>query len=99
MTFHLTDEDEELEKDPLCTCSPVPYVHSMVQSSKIKWKWVIRELRNLKGALSINALRACAYIGGHFRMIRKWRTLSSFLFCSFSREIGINSEKCIEHGK
>ena len=34
-------------------------------------------------------------VGGHFRMIRKWRTSSIFVFCLFSREkIDINSEKC-----
>ena len=40
----------------------------------------------LRRSLSINALRAYVYVRGHFRMIRKWRTSSIFVFCPFSRE-------------
>ena len=40
-----------------------------------------------QGSLSANALRAFVYVGGHFRIIQKWRTLSIFaVFCPFSRE-------------
>ena len=52
----------------------------------------------LRGSISINALRACVNVGGHFRMIRKWRTSSIFVFC-LVKKIGINSEKCIEYSK
>ena len=52
-------------------------------------------LKNTRGILSINALRAWVYVGGHFRGLRVFSCFVRFLV----KEIGINLEKCIECGK
>ena len=58
----------------------------------------------LRISLTVNAIPACLYapcVGGHFHIIRKWRTSSILVFCPSSRERinAINSEKCIEYDK
>ena len=78
------------------TFSDVGFVWGQVTYIAIKQKTTSRP----QTSSQYSCFARLVIVGGHLRIVRKWRTSSIYVFFQFSREkSGVKSEKCIEYGK